>query len=85
MQLLRITRMALAAVTVLALTANAALWAQDTEKKKKKNAVTKVLKKVDRQILSYSPDQARTSLEPVLEDGQIVEKRAGVRMMFAIE
>ena len=35
-------------------------------------------------------DSARRAVEkwefePVVEDGQVVEKRAGVRMMFAIE
>lgn len=47
-----------------------AAWSQDSSKKKKSGsrAVTKALKKVDRQILSYSPAKAREQLEPVLEE-----------------
>jgi len=57
----------IAALSTLTLTAIA--WGQDPPKKNKESkAVTKALKKVDRQLLSYSPEKARELLEPVMGD-----------------
>ena len=39
-----------------------------TEEGKESKAVTKAMKKVDRQLLSYSPEKARQLLEPVMEE-----------------
>ena len=61
-------------VTISALVLAPEVWSQDsTKKKKKKNksgssSVTKVIKKVDQKILSYSPEQARALLDPVMEE-----------------
>lgn len=60
-------------LTVLTLALATSGWAQDGTKKKKKNSeesvsVSKVIKKVDRQILSYSPEKARELLAPVMEE-----------------
>jgi tetratricopeptide (TPR) repeat protein len=53
----------LAALSTLTLTAEA--WGQ---KNKESKAVTKALKKVDKQLLSYSPERARQQLEPIMAD-----------------
>lgn len=57
-------------VTLPTMALTTAAWSQDPPKKKKNEskAVTKALKKVDRQILSYSPAKARELLEPVMEE-----------------
>lgn len=64
-------------IAVLVLVSATDGWALDSAKKKKKKkkssddgstAVTQTIKKVDRQILSYSPEKARELLEPVSED-----------------
>jgi tetratricopeptide (TPR) repeat protein len=56
-------------VSVLALTLAADGWAEKKKKKKSEGSasVTKVINKVDRQILSYSPVKARELLEPVMD------------------
>lgn len=53
-----------------ALLLTTAAWSQDPPKKNKggSKAVTKALSKVDRQLLSYSPEKARQQLEPVMEE-----------------
>ena len=57
----------LATLSTLVVTASA--WGQDPPKKNKQSKlVTKALKKVDRQLLSYSPEKARAFLEPVMEE-----------------
>jgi len=57
----------LAALSTLTLTVDA--WGQDPPKKSKESkAVTKALKKVDKQLLSYSPEKAKQFLEPVMAD-----------------
>lgn len=57
----------LVTLPTLALTTDA--WSADQKKKKgESKAVTKAMKKVDRQLLSYSPEKARQLLEPVLQE-----------------
>ena len=59
--------MALVALSTLSLTVDA--WSQDRPKKDKQSkAVTKAMKKVDRQLLSFNPEKARQMLEPVMGD-----------------
>jgi len=64
----RFTRLltVIAALSTLTLTASA--WAQDPPKGKESKAVTKALNKVDKQLLSRSPEKARQLLEPVMAD-----------------
>jgi tetratricopeptide (TPR) repeat protein len=63
------TRLFILVATFSALASSPAAWSQDPPKKDKASkAVTKALKKVDRQLLSYSPEKAKQLLEPVMED-----------------
>jgi tetratricopeptide (TPR) repeat protein len=58
--------------TLSALLLATSAWSQDSGRKKKNKdgsqAVTKALKKVDRQLLSYSPEKARQDLESVMDE-----------------
>jgi len=64
------TRLLIALVALSTLTVTSTAWGQDPPKKKKEGSktVTKAIKKVDRQILSYNPAKAKEMLEPVMAE-----------------
>lgn len=63
------TRVLILLATFSTLASSPAAWSQDPPKKDKESkAVTKALKRVDKQLLSYNPEKARQMLEPVMDD-----------------